>query len=93
MAVDGSVFYGGRTVACGGIFRNDKGNWIVGFMLKIGSSAVLMVELLGVVTALEFAREEGFRHLLLECDSITAVQLIQKGCKQSRPYHHLLIVE
>lgn len=78
--VDGSSQDKGCRAACAGVFRDPIGEWQGAFMRNLGSSNTLLMELWGILSALELAWDRGFRRLIIECDSAVAVQLISKEC-------------
>ncbi|KAL4294045.1 hypothetical protein AHAS_Ahas18G0188800 [Arachis hypogaea] len=45
--VDGLIFQASNFASCGGLIRNSKGNFIVGFMLNLGRCSITLVELWG----------------------------------------------
>lgn len=53
--VDGNCYYGGGSIACGGVVRDGSGCWITGFKRRIGAWDVLLVELWDIFTRLELA--------------------------------------
>ncbi|PNY15736.1 ribonuclease H [Trifolium pratense] len=59
--------------ACGGIFRNNKAEFLCGFAENIGLSSALIVELYGAMNAIEIAASKNWRNLWLETDSILVV--------------------
>ena len=56
--VDGSVF-NHLEAACGGVIRNYKGEWIVGFHRDLGACSVTEAELLAIKTGFELAVSRG----------------------------------
>ncbi|PKI65311.1 hypothetical protein CRG98_014275 [Punica granatum] len=60
----------------GGVLRKEDGVWIVGFARYVGIATAAVAELWGVLSGLELAWELGYRHVLLEVDSLLVTRLI-----------------
>lgn len=73
--VDGSVRDDQRA-ACGGVFRNHKGEWTLGFQLKLGAGNASMAEILAIRTGLWVSKQMGYQKVVLYSDSIEALRLI-----------------
>ena len=43
--VDGSVKHDTKSAACGGVFRDASGTWMLGFVRNLGTSSVVVAEL------------------------------------------------
>lgn len=67
------------TSTAGGLLRDDSRSCIHWFSYHIGVFSVLCTELWGILIGLEMAWNEGYRKLLLEVDSATAVQLLSSA--------------
>lgn len=52
---DGSVISAGVHAAYGGILRDDSGNFLFGFAMKLGSCSILAAELWGILHGLRVA--------------------------------------
>jgi ribonuclease HI len=63
--------------ACGGIIRNHNGNFVKGFMCNLGSGNALFAELKGILFALHIIRDMQLTNVILETDSIHALNMIQ----------------
>lgn len=59
---------------------------------RTGCGGVLRdsAEVWGIITGLELAWARGFKKVWMESDSLTAVNLIKKGCSKLRHYHGLV---
>ncbi|KAF7832914.1 RnaseH [Senna tora] len=66
-----------RKAGCGGIIRDNHGNWIKGFVSNLGYVSFLSVELWGIYHGLVTAWNLGFRKVELESDSSQASKMIQ----------------
>ncbi|XP_061351083.1 uncharacterized protein LOC133296147 [Gastrolobium bilobum] len=88
--VDGSCRANGCDLACGGVLRDEHGNWIHGFSRKLGHGSVLMAELWGILVGLQWIWQKNMRNVVLEGDSLAASQLIAHGCVSSHPCFFLV---
>jgi ribonuclease HI len=68
--------------AYGCLFRNKNANILGCFALNLGVSDAYLAELVGVISATEFAHRKGWNQLWLETDS----KLVTLGFK----YHSIL---
>lgn len=87
---DGSTWHGGFSCGCGGLFRDEHGNWVLGFAIKLGDTGTLGAELWEILPGLEIAWRRNFKNIWLEYDSNTAVTLIYKSCRESHPMFNLI---
>ncbi|KAL4380729.1 hypothetical protein AHAS_Ahas04G0062600 [Arachis hypogaea] len=88
--VDGSFFKRENNAACGGVFRNHLGRFVVGFSCNLGSCSITQAELWGIVKGLHIAVANEFSHVLIESDSAMAINFIREGCTNSHPCKPLL---
>lgn len=65
--------------SCGGVCRDELGQWVFGFCRNIGSSNVLWAELWGIFIVLALAWSRGIPRVIVESDSNVAVQLVNLG--------------
>ncbi|KAF7808046.1 ribonuclease H [Senna tora] len=80
-----------RKAGCGGIIRDNYGNWIKGFVSNLGYASVLSVEIWGIYHGLVTAWNLGFRKVELESDSSQAIKMIQmlrEAGSNLRPLQH-----
>ncbi|CAN0923503.1 Putative ribonuclease H protein At1g65750, partial [Linum grandiflorum] len=77
--VDGSVNSNSQSAAIGVVLREEHGTWIGGFCCWIASQDTLHSELRALRNGLTWVKLLGYRQVLVETDSLTAVQLIQSG--------------
>ncbi|KAL4335727.1 hypothetical protein GQ457_07G012090 [Hibiscus cannabinus] len=75
---DGSRVSPEGFASCGGIVRNDNGEWIVGFSKYVGIYSIVVAELWGVFEGLALAWTRGFRKILLEVDSLDVFRLLTR---------------
>ncbi|WJX29889.1 hypothetical protein P8452_18486 [Trifolium repens] len=82
---DGAVIAQNHQAGCGGVFRDESGSWMRGFARMVGNCSVIMAELWGILSALQVIQENGYQKVIIETDSVTAVDLIVKGCLPNHP--------
>lgn len=62
--------FGNRGLAsCGGIVRDEHGNWVAGFSRKIGITSSFMVELWGLKDRLTLCNNLNISSLVVELDA------------------------
>lgn len=83
--VDGSVKTPSMLAACGGLIRNDAGEFIKGFYCNLGICSMVKVELWGLYYCLQLAKTQGISKLVVELDSLVALNVFQKKCPST---HH-----
>lgn len=66
---DGSVVNAGSNAACGGVLRDETGNFIFGFAVNSGACSIIATKLWGIYHGLRIAWDRGFRHIRVYCDS------------------------
>ena len=69
----------GVGVACGGVIRDARGNFLRGFMFKGMEGDSLSTELWGCLHDLKLAWDLRHRQVILESDSAKAIDLMKKG--------------
>lgn len=69
--------------ACGGITRDFDGRFLGTFASFIGVSNSLIAELNGVMVAIEFTHEKGWRNIWLETDFVAIVKAFSPHFKVS----------
>ncbi|XP_057419026.1 uncharacterized protein LOC130713258 [Lotus japonicus] len=87
---DGSVRGSSGLATSGGVFRDEFGQWKLGFCRNLGSSNVLWAELWGIFSAISLAWRRSFPKVIIESDSSVAVQLVTLGCDPWHPYGGLV---
>ncbi|KAI4313564.1 hypothetical protein L6164_026529 [Bauhinia variegata] len=81
--VDGSSRKAQHSAGCGGVYRDGQGKWVNGFARKLGYCSSMKAEILAIYTGLAEAWRLGFRNLIIESDSKSAVDLVNRGCSAS----------
>lgn len=79
MNVDAAVKMGESSAGCGGIVRDQDGNFIFGFSMKISQCPVLEEECLALLHGLRLIWGRGFRAGIMESDSQGTLDLINDG--------------
>ncbi|KAJ8760729.1 hypothetical protein K2173_017824 [Erythroxylum novogranatense] len=74
----------------GGLLRDHVGCWLLGFSGNLGVSDTLVAELKTIRQGLHIAWSHGFRHLILETDSMIALTLITTPSSRFDPLEHLV---
>ncbi|KAK8975615.1 hypothetical protein V6N11_004994 [Hibiscus sabdariffa] len=72
----GAVARGSGMTACGGVVRDEEGNWLIGFSRKLGVCLILEAELWGLYEGLLAAWSINIRYLIIESDNLEAVKLL-----------------
>ena len=57
---------------CGGVIRDDNGDFIAGFFFKINNCFSLLTEIRAMLHGLKLAWDRGFRKVVIESDSLKA---------------------
>ncbi|KAK4270879.1 hypothetical protein QN277_019646 [Acacia crassicarpa] len=79
LSVDGAVSQGSKKAGCGGIIRNNKGEWISGFSHFLGRCDVEEAEEWAILLGLRLAWDEGFRRIMVESDSKMVIDKLLSG--------------
>ncbi|GLT95117.1 hypothetical protein SLE2022_128190 [Rubroshorea leprosula] len=81
---DGSRMQETGLVSAGGLLRDFSGTFIQGFSVNIGQISVFLAELWGCREGLILRMNKGISHLVVEMDSLSAVQVIEGSKEQDR---------
>ncbi|EOY16691.1 Polynucleotidyl transferase, putative [Theobroma cacao] len=90
LSADGSARGQPGGAATGGIIRDDKGEWMLGFIHKIGITFSLNAELWALLQGLNLCWRRGFRKVQVESDSFLAIQKLLMESNTLEPNVHLL---
>lgn len=63
---------------CGGLIRDEAGQWVASFCCHIGICSAFTAELWGILRGLCLAWAKGFRRVLIESNSNTIVHILTK---------------
>ncbi|KAJ1384064.1 Ribonuclease H domain [Sesbania bispinosa] len=88
---DGSSVVSTQQGACGGIFRNHHGNFLLAYATHLQNVSPLEAELIGILKGLQFAWRNKYNNLIVEVDSAHALRLLTAGCQESHLLHSFLI--
>lgn len=88
--VDGSSFGNPGQSGFGGVIRDSTGTWHLGFSGSCGYTTNLNAELHAIYHGLRLAWNNGFRKVLCESDSMTALDLISSKLDKTHPYFPLV---
>ncbi|CAN0856148.1 Putative ribonuclease H protein At1g65750 [Linum grandiflorum] len=90
MNTDGSVTTNPHSAAVGVVVRGENGGWIGGFCSWIGTQEILHTELRALRDGLSWVRLMGYRRVVVETDSLLAVQLLHSQDTASHPLEALI---
>ncbi|RYR40794.1 hypothetical protein Ahy_A09g046533 isoform B [Arachis hypogaea] len=76
--VDGSYFLQCDSASCGGVFRDHMGRFMKAFSCILGNCTIMHVELWGIVKGLQIAVANDLQNIIVESDSLMALQLLKQ---------------
>ncbi|KAF7821145.1 reverse transcriptase [Senna tora] len=85
--IDGSCQGSSNQIGGGGLLRDPNGNWVHGFMKIFGEGNSLMAELWAIVEGLQLAKLLNCSNIIVESDSMAAVNFINSNSCGN--LHHL----
>ncbi|XP_021286690.1 uncharacterized protein LOC110418322 [Herrania umbratica] len=65
--------------SAGGLIRDRSGKWIVGYNLNLGRCSSLSTDLWALFQGIKFTWDRGYRKVLVESDSVAAVECLRKA--------------
>ena len=74
----------------GGVFRNARGDWVLGFCCYLGVCSSLRPELRALLYGLRIAQSQGFRKLIVHMDSKIVVKLLEDEAFSMSSHVHLI---
>lgn len=74
---DGCATRDNKHACCGGVMRNENGNWLCGYACEIGSSTEFEAEAWGILHGLRIAAKRGYRKIKVELDAKHVVQCLK----------------
>ncbi|KAI8558233.1 hypothetical protein RHMOL_Rhmol04G0074400 [Rhododendron molle] len=77
--MDGCWYESNGKAGFGGLFRDAKGDWILGFFGKLNCESSLEAELWGIYKGLQIILEKSLQNVQIESDAMLAVSLINDG--------------
>lgn len=87
---DGSWYITSQKAGCGGLFRDKDGNWIFGYYGKIIWETSLAAELWAIYRGLTIILEKNMQNVVIESDSLMAVNLINEEFEGSHPQSNMI---
>jgi len=75
---------------CGGVLRDDRGEWQWGFAMNMGFCSSIKAELMAVLKGLQVAKDRGVQKLWIKSDSRVHVGMLL-GDYKANPEHGVLI--
>lgn len=90
MNVDGAVTNYGEVAGCGGVMRDEFGNFHGGFAARLDPGTITSTELWGIAKGLRLAQAKEARRVWVETDSMAAVKLVKGGCSPLHPCYNLV---
>lgn len=88
--VDGAVVNYGEIAGCGGVVRDELGNFCVGFAARLGPCSITEAELWRILKGMQMAREKGLDNVQIDSDSKAAVRLVLGACSPLHPSFNLV---
>ncbi|KAK7291983.1 hypothetical protein RIF29_07579 [Crotalaria pallida] len=85
MNTDGTSRGNPGLAGCGGLIRDGEGRWIIGYARRIGVTTAYKAELWGILTGMQVAWNDGIRNIIIESDSLTIVNLMNKENSHEGP--------
>lgn len=80
---DGSVNLRDKNAGCGGVIRDDKGDWIIGFSMSIGCCSVEEAEAWAVYKGLILARDKRKERIIVRSDSSFIINILNRSHAES----------
>lgn len=77
--IDGAVVGGIGRGGLVGVVRDNRGQWILGFVQPIMHTIVVEVELRALLRGFQVAKNHNFKSLEINTDSLEVVNLLSKG--------------
>lgn len=91
--VDGSCNLTFKSMATGGLIRNDQGEWHSGFTTNEDAGDSLLAELLAIKNGLLHAWDKGARDIICESNSADVISLLNLGVDRSFHVYRTLLQE
>ena len=88
--VDGSSLSNPGRSGFGGLIRNNNGDWLLGFSGFCDITSCLAAELYAIFHGLRIAYDAGHKNIILESDSMMALDLIMSDVQSHHPHAPLI---
>ncbi|XVF22870.1 hypothetical protein REPUB_Repub12eG0208500 [Reevesia pubescens] len=89
--VDGAAASCPGEITAGGICRDSLGHWLFGFISQLGYGCILQAELYAIFSGLNLAWQRGYKKVILESDSMLAVNKVNKPLEERDPLTRIII--
>ncbi|XP_028780257.1 uncharacterized protein LOC114736567 [Neltuma alba] len=83
--IDASVDTHGKAT-CGGLIRDHRGHWVVGFKQQLGTYPPTMAELMAIKAGLEMCQQQNLRDILVYSDSMEAINTLMRDNGTNHPF-------
>ncbi|KAH7860326.1 hypothetical protein Vadar_012160 [Vaccinium darrowii] len=87
---DGCRYESNGKAGFGGIFRNEQGEWILGFYGKMVAGSSLETEVWSIYRGLTIILEKGLANTHIESDCQTAIILFNEGVNVNHPQSNII---
>lgn len=88
---DGSFDLSLKSGKMGGLIRDDKGQWVIGFHRRIShANSSCAVECWAIREGLKLAMDRNLKVIILETDSLTASQLINDSSNDNHELNNII---
>lgn len=74
----------------GGVFKEERGHWVLGFYGRLADCTSLEAELWGIFRGLELVQSQGMEAVEVESDSATTIALIEGEAPAHSPHKTLI---
>ncbi|WVY92025.1 hypothetical protein V8G54_037539 [Vigna mungo] len=88
---DGAYTWDGKKAAAGGVIRDSQGEFLFAFSSVLRVDSAAEAELFAIKLGMEIGISMGYKNLIVESDSLTAIQLINRRViHQRHPFYALV---
>ncbi|KAF7820918.1 reverse transcriptase [Senna tora] len=77
--------------SCGGVARNNRGDWLLGFSKKLCNLNSFYTEVWSIWIALKLAKERNFNKVIIESDFALTLDFVQQECENPHPLHGIVL--
>lgn len=88
--IDGCWYIMNQKAGCGGLFRDNEGEWILGFYGKLIWETSLVAELWAIYRGLTIILEKNMQNVTIESDSLVVVNLINEDFDGCHPQSNMI---
>ncbi|XP_028771626.1 uncharacterized protein LOC114728836 [Neltuma alba] len=87
--VDASIISYNKA-ACGGIIRDERGKWIMGFQKNLGFYPTTIAEILAIKTGLEVCQHLRLKQVQIFSNSLEAISTLLRDSGENHPYGQII---